>query len=296
VSNGIPVLTLDAVAILSRVLVALGPLVIVPIGLDLGRPASPSQGSVDRVTRQARRLVLPPALAFAAALTLPAGALAAALAVPWMLMTALVGALGIARFWTREPGRRFDVSELAIDLGFAYLPVGGAWAFVHRSDLGVLGFAGTSALLTCAHFHFAGFGLCVLVGALGLRLGTARDGVDRAATLVAASSVALLALGITMSRTLEIIAAWSLVLGVVLVARMSWRASRCEEDLPRRLSRLSAFAGCFAAAFAAHYATIGFARLDGTTFRRMMLCHALVNALGFVGAGLLARRLVTTRT
>ena len=94
-----------------------------------------------------------------------------------------------------------------------------------------------------------------------------------------------------MSRTLEIVAAWSLVLGVVLVARMSWRASRGDDQLPRWLSRLSAFAGCFAAAFAAHYATVGFAKLDGAAFRRMMLFHALVNALGFVGVGLLARRL-----
>jgi hypothetical protein len=105
------------------------------------------------------------------------------------------------------------------------------------------------------------------------------------------ASVALLAVGITVSRKLEVGAAWTLVVGILLVARLAFRASAAESEA-RALTRVSASAGVFAAAFAAHFATVGFASLDGAALRRMMLFHAGVNAIGFVLLGLVARLVV----
>jgi hypothetical protein len=295
--------TLDPLAVSIRVLVALGPVAVVPIGLAVtARPeADESLGSEGRIesilrtwTRLVRRLVWPAASAFAVALALPAGPLAAALTIPWVLVSALIGAGALVRFFSRERTKRFDPAELALDLGHAYLPVGGAWALVHRADLGVLGFAGTAALLTAAHFHYAGFGACVLVGSLARsrsRRGGRLDAADLAALVLTGASVALLAVGITVSRKLEVGAAWTLVVGILLVARLAFRASAAESEA-RALTRVSASAGVFAAAFAAHFATVGFASLDGAALRRMMLFHAGVNAIGFVLLGLVARLVV----
>jgi hypothetical protein len=294
----------DPLGVLMRTLVALGPAAVVPVGLAVTAPPEDDATSTNERTffasalrtwaRLVRRLVWPAALAFAVALALPAGSLAAALTLPWVLVSALIGAGALARFLSREAKARFDPAELAIDVGHAYLPVGGVWAFVHRADLGVLGFAGTAALLTAAHFHYAGFGACVLVGSLARTLperGKARDRGDLAALALTGASVALLAIGITVSRSLEVAAAWTLVGGIVLVARLAFRASSAEAAA-RTLTRVSASAGVFAAAFAAHFATVGFASLDGAALRRMMLFHAGVNALGFVLLGLVARLVV----
>lgn len=295
--------TLDPLGVLIRVLVALGPVAVVPLGLAVtARPEADAplvnerriEALLRTWTRLVRRLVWPAASAFAFSLSLPAGPLAAALTLPWVLVSALIGAGALVRFFSRERSTRFAPAELAIDLGHGYLPVGGAWAFVHRADLSVLGFAGTAALLTAAHFHYAGFGACVLVGSLARsrsRRGELLDRVDLGALVLTGASVALLAMGITVSRTLEVAAAWTLVGGILLVARLAFRTSATETEA-RALTRLSASSGVFAAAFAAHFATVGFASLDGAALRRMMLFHAGVNALGFVLLGLVARLVV----
>ncbi|MCU0686444.1 MAG: YndJ family protein [Polyangiaceae bacterium] len=270
-------LAVDPLNLLARALVAIGPLVIVPLGLAI-TPGSP----------RALSCAAPPtALLFAAALALPAGPLAAVLTMPWFAVTLLVGVTAATRFFRRPS--KFDPAELVADVGFAYLPIGGVWAMIHRAGVDAFGFAGTSALLTAAHFHFAGFGLCSLLGALLRALGPRRDAFDSAAAALGASTVGLVAVGIVTSRAIERGSAWVLVGAVVLAARSLVRVGRAEHGASRRLSWVSAASGVVAAAFAAHYAMAGFAELGEPALRRMLVWHATSNALGFLGAGLLGR-------
>ena len=64
-----------------------------------------------------------------------------------------------------------------------------------------------------------------------------------------------------------------------------------ESTAPRVLLGVSAIAGLVPAALAVHFSMTGFERLSDEAFRRMVLFHGLVNAVGFIGAGLVGFRL-----
>jgi hypothetical protein len=235
-----------------------------------------------RVAKLATRAA---ALLLVASLVLIAGPLAGALAAAWGVATLVVAWVGVRRLLARGAAW-FEPAALAMDAGLAYLPVSALWAFVYRSDTAFAGFSGTAALLTAAHFQYAGFGACVLVGALGARLGAAAGPTFRVTALSTALAVALVAAGITLSHVIEVVSAWLLVGSVVLVAYALVRASASMRGMARALLVLSAASAVLAASFAAHFATFGFARLDAELFVRMLRFHGAVNALGFVTAGL----------
>ena len=285
--NGL--LAADPLVLLARALLALAALGIVPLGLSAaaprGEPLTPFYTRLRWVAGAAGPLVV-------ATLVLPAGRLAGALSVAWVGVGALSATYGLRRIVSRPGRARFDLPSLAIDAGLAYLLVGAAWTWIYRADATFAGFSGTQALLTANHFHYAGFGLCVMVGALGRVVDPSRI-TYRAAAALAVLAVALVALGITFSHALEVAAAWTLVLGVLCTAENLVRAGRSARGAARALFFVSATSGVVAGLFAAHFATSGFAKLDAGALRRMLLLHGAVNAMGFVGAALLALRVST---
>ena len=100
-------------------------------------------------------------------------------------------------------------------------------------------------------------------------------------------AVVLVALGITLNHTVEVLAAWTLAGCVVLVAiAILGEARRAESRVARALLGVSGFSGLAPAALAAHFAWSGFAALSDAAFERMVIWHGLVNAIGFVGCGL----------
>lgn len=279
--------SLDPLTTLARAILGLGAGIVVPLGLAAGAPREAEAGRP--LHAFARKLVSPAALGLMVSLVTTDPTLASLACTPWLAVSALVAIIGLRRLAgrLRSPSRS-DLGELALDAGHLYLPVGAVWAFVYRSDASLFGFTGMQALLTANHFHYAGFGACVLVGVVGRRLGPAAGVTYRAAAALTLAAVALVAAGITVSRSLEVVAAWALVLGVALTAASLVRVARAERGVVRALFAVSALSGVVAAGFAAHFATGGFAHLDAVALRRMLFFHALVNALGFVGAGLTA--------
>jgi len=284
---------LDPITFVARSILVFAAWVEVPIGLSVAVPTPDAPGAP--VARFVRMLWIPTALGLTVALFLPAGPLAMALILPWLATTVGVAVTGLARFLARKEAR-FDLRELTIDAGLAYLPVGAVWAIVSRSNTDLLGFSGTKALLTANHFHFAGFGACVLVGALGRReLSPPRAWYLAAAGTVA--GVALVALGITVSHTIEVVAAWELAASILVVAWLAGRAARRETRTPTRvLLALSSLSGILPAALAIHFSMTGFERLSDEAFHRMVLFHGLINAVGFVGAGLAGLHLARPRS
>lgn len=201
----------------------LAPLVVSPLALLLA-PTPDRRGRQARLHRAAVLLHPFAALAVVAAFLLPAGALAAALCAPWMLLTLLLALHGAGRFLARGPG---PVEELAIDGGLVYSAVGGAWLVASRLWLAPLGFQEPIVLLTAVHFHFAAFGLLVFAGAIGRAMLPGRaEGAYRVAVGALLVGPALLAAGITLSRPLEIASALVMAGGLVtlLLAAATWRA------------------------------------------------------------------------
>ncbi|MEM6285758.1 MAG: YndJ family transporter [Bacteroidota bacterium] len=149
-------------------LVLLAPLVLVPLFLDAALPASFS-ARPSRLLTASGWALLPAALAAAGGFLVDAGPEAGALAVPWLVVTALLATWALRRAWGLWQADRLDASEALVTVGFASLLGGAVWLFLSRvgiapgdGDLGVL--------LTAAHVHHAAFAAPVWAGLLGRAL------------------------------------------------------------------------------------------------------------------------------
>ena len=253
--------------------------VVVPLGLSLAAAG-------DRATAALRlaRLLLPVgAIAVAASFLLDhRGNAAAALVLPWLGITLLVAAHGLARL-LRDAGRW---PEMALAAGCALLPIGGGWLVMSRLGASSFGFEEPIPLLTAIHFHYAVFATLALVGLAGRRVG---DGaVFRAIVAGAVAGPLLLAAGITFSPALEIAAAVLVVatvstFAVLTLARVVPRL----RGLPRALLAASAASVLLGMAAALAYAVGEFTGRPLISLGQMARIHGPLNGLGFALCGLL---------
>lgn len=265
------------------------PLVVVPLALGLLRVEDRS-GGTSVLWRAAALLQPAAALAVLASFALPAGGVAAALALPWLALAGVLALWGVARFLPRTLG---PAEELVADAGLLFLPVGAAWLVASRAGLAPLGFGESVVLLTAVHFHAAAFALPALVSLLGRALrptGAAR----RAYAAVALGVVAgppLLAVGITISPALELAAAVILAAGAV-----GYAALALARLVPRWRAPLAARA-LLAASAAALLVSMGAAVLYAVgeatgeplvALGAMVRVHGAVNAYAVLLPGLLA--------
>lgn len=210
------------------------------------------------------------------------------LGAPWLALTA---ALGLRRLHHLVRTGRRTLAALAHVLAFLYLPVGALWALVYVGDLALLGFGGIQALLTAIHFHYAGFGACLIAAQLGDTMPPAggRRRLYRLAAPAMMLGIPLLALGISGSQRMEQAAALDVALALASLGALL--LGRLRDPLPRLshlLSALSGLAALCGAALALSFLGLGFANLGTATLQRMVLWHGLTNALGFVGLGFLS--------
>jgi hypothetical protein len=142
----------------------LAPLVIVPRMLGL----LPPRGWVGRL---AGWPALVAALALVTSFAVPAGAIAAALAAPWLALCGAAGVAAAVHGVPRLPGLLHPgrAAELGVDASLAFLTVAGAFAMMDRLGVAPMGFSAAIILLTATHFHFAGFGLLGLASLFAAR-------------------------------------------------------------------------------------------------------------------------------
>ncbi len=260
--------------------------VVTPLGLHLA-------AGEDRGTRPlvlARRL-LPPAAALAVASFLVGrrGVVGAGLVLPWLLVTVLVGLHGAARL-LRDRGRW---AELAVDAGCAMLPMGGAWLVLSRYGVG-LGFDEPVPLLTAIHFHYAAFATLVLAGMAGRATG------DRAPfpaiVTGAAAGPPLLAVGITFSPAIKVVAALTVAASASALALLTLvRVVPRLRGAPRVLLAMSSLAVLGGMALAAVFAVGEFAGAPVLSLGQMARIHGPLNGLGFAVCGLTGWALGTRR-
>lgn len=266
-------------------------LVIVPLGLGLVAPP-------DRLGRRAGpwvaadRLRTPAALALVASFALPTGGTAAALALPWLGVTALAALHGLGG---TGPGPGTPAG-LCLRAGPVYLAVGGAWAVIARAGVRPLGFPDVIVLMTAVHFHYAGFALPVLAGRAAGALG---GPTARAACLGVVAGVPLVAVGITDAqlmpgllppRSAELVATGVMAAAGLLVGLLQLRlaARPGRPPLARALLAVSGLAIVAPMALACLYALGAFRHVVWIDITGMFRYHGAVNALGFALPGLLA--------
>lgn len=285
---------------LVELFVCLAVLVFVPLGLGLAATPRDSGGSTLLYTLPVVTQ-FPAALCVAAALALPVGSIASiALALPWVGVTGVIALFGLWRFGSRDLSPT-PLPELAIDAALVYIPVGAIALCLHRAGIS-LRFSSLIILLTAIHYHYAGFVLPLVTGHVGRiladgdgRLGTGPAGrVATGATIIIIVNLALIAVGITFSPLVEVIAVSLFTVAVACFALLI--LVRVVPSLPRVAGGLLAVAAVsifLTMALALGYGYSAFPR-TGTliSISEMIRFHGSTNAFGFALPALVAFRLV----
>jgi len=264
-----------------------GPLVIVPLGLELQRIRG-ATGFAFRLTQMLQPLG---AVVAVEAVCLPPGRRAAFFAMGWMAVCALAtlsGALEIGKAFLGKSGRATWL-EIAFAIAKIDLAVAGAWFVASRLGVHPMGILEPIGLLTAVHFHFAGFATATIAAAT---LNFAQDR-DRARWLrLVVGLVVLLpfmvAAGFVISPVLKMTSAVSFSISVVLLAGFLWKSAAAVEDHTARIFLRIAAGSIFAGMIlSTAYAIADFVGSEALPIPRMASTHGVINAVGFCLCGLL---------
>jgi hypothetical protein len=291
------------------VLVAAGPLVVAGLGFALAERLL--LGAVPPALHLARRMQPVGAAAAVAALLVGEGTLAGVLACGWMAvcLCATAGGVGVVRdLWRASPSRH-TLGHLTIAVGLGYLSVGGAFLVTSRLGLRPFDLSSDIVRLTSVHFHYAGFGLAVLAAAGLASVDWLASAVSLVTGCVAAmASPPFVALGFLFDSAPGqvggalgmTVAAWAVAFGTLLLATSSSAlsppadapasASSRRADLARRVGRsllvVSALSPIIPMVLAVQWALAQHASMPALSIDAMASTHGVLNAVGFVGAGL----------
>ena len=258
---------------LVAVLLALAPLVLVPLGIPLTMALAPRAPTLV--------VVVSTAIPAGAALLLDRGAVAALLVVPWLVLAGLLASAAV-RVWWSGPRR---VTRLPPVAALGYLTVGAAWLFADRAGIEPLGFSPPFVALTAVHFHHAGF-VATTILAAGMSSG---GRLAAAATALVVVAPPVVALGFVAVPALLVVGAVLLTAGLwlfagqVMLQRPGGRSGR--------LLLVAALAVVVPMALAVHWAT-GAATgwFQPLAVPTMAMTHGVLQAFGFGLFGLLGRR------
>ena len=269
------------------------PLVIVPLGMELGRVMTASvaenQGTV--FTRSAQ----PFGAAFAvAALVLPPGRVAGLLACGWLAVCLLAGRNGVmdaVTWWSDARGgaRATLLFSLAMLAARIDLVVGGLWLVASRMGMRPLGIQEPIGLLTAVHFHFAGFATAMIAAAM-LRFsdGQVHERWLQRIVPVVIGMPYVVAVGFVGSAALKMVAAVIFSLSVaalaVLLRSLGKRAQQAEAKVLLQVAAGAVFAGMVLSSV---YAVLDFRGSDVLTIPQMARTHGILNAVGFCMTALL---------
>jgi hypothetical protein len=255
------------------------PLVIVPLGLSLGRMVSPLQNQ--RV--ETLLCLLQPVAAASTILSFwfSLGWVAGILAAPWLLFC---GVIALAGAWTLLREKNKTLITWAVNIGRIDLAIAGCWLMISRLGLHPPGIQEPIVLLTAVHFHYTGFATTLLAGSL-LTLAR-RDGSDRmilkAIVALVVATPFVVAVGFVWSPTLKMAAAIVLSASLAAFAGLQfWFAGDLSSRVARTYIRLSALSVVVAMALAATYAIGDWIKQDWLLIPRMASTHGLLNGLGF---------------
>ena len=266
-----------AEAFVPAVLFVLSPLVLVPllmVAIYDEREDSP-------LMRALAWSQLPCALLLPVGVSLEPGAVALGSVLPWFGWTALaaVEALRrVTRLIRREGIMGLYDGELAIAAGLGFPVIGSGWLLCDRLALAPLGFSPLIVLLTAVHFHHAGLTLPICAGLLTR---WQPSSTWRVAAIGVVVAVPLVAVGITASPLLELIAAWLTAATAITVAIGMVIRARVLPTIPALLSTLAGACLFAAMVFAASYAWTEYRGVVWPDIMAMVQLHGAVNALGF---------------
>jgi len=277
------------------------PLVIVPLGMELGsivitqRLPHPTRDSWSTRVDSLAGIAQPFGAAMAVLALLSPPAMPAALfALGWMtvcLLLAAAGIFGLISYSSLKDvgGNRALLVEIALAMARIDLVVGGAWFVASRFGMRPMGIQEPIGLLTAVHFHFAGFGTATIAGAM-LQFAESRSHgrLLRWIVPLVAGMPFVVALGFVISPVLKMMAAVIFSACVAALAiLLPILASHVESKAARvflHVAAVSVFAGM---ALSVIYAIADLRGIDVLPIPQMARTHGLLNAVGFCLCGLL---------
>jgi len=288
------------VAVLARIGVApigaielmflFAPLVIVPLGMELGRVI----GSDTPLTRFARRIQPFAATLAVAALCLPPGRPAGGLACAWMvvcLSVTIAAIIDLSSLAKSRPdrGTRSIIHRITLAVAQVDLGVGGAWLVASRLGLRPMEIQEPIGLLTAVHFHYAGFATAMI--ATGMLQFAAQRQERRWLPWLVAVVIGMpfvVAAGFVISPQLKLGAAAvfsAAVAGLAVVLRSC--AKRLESGTARVLFHVASVTVFAGMVLSTAYAVADFRGSDVLPIPQMARTHGILNAVGFCLPGLL---------
>jgi hypothetical protein len=297
------------------------PLVIVPLGMELGRVRGFESGSARGLAAAAQTLQPLGAVLAVVAMCLAPGERTGLVAGGWMVVCGLMAVAGVVEFFavvlgsvagmedftggaplatravpvhTQVVAAPSALSRIAGCVGRLDLAVGGAWLVASRLGWRPMGIQEPIGLLTAVHFHFAGFATAMIAGAT-LRFAEARfagrDGLLRwlrGVVVLVLVMPFLVAAGFVISPGLKMVAAMVFSASVAALAGFVWMcAGRVEDGTARGFLRMAAGAVFVGMALSGTYAVTDFVKSELLPIPRMASTHGVLNALGFCLLGLL---------
>jgi hypothetical protein len=270
------------------------PLVIVPLGLELGRVL----GGGGPFHELPRRLQPVGAALAVVALALPPGNRAGLAALGWLLVCVLVAGDGVLKLvfaLSKNAGegaratRVAHAKRVAMGMAGVDLAVGGAWLVASRLGMRPMGIQEPIGLLTAVHFHFAGFATA-MIGAAMLRFAEKRGKHPwlQVLVLMVAGLPFIVAAGFVISPMVKMVAAILFSANVAGLA-ISLRAfgRRAENATARILLQVAAGAIFAGMMLSGTYAVADYLGSDVLTMPQMARTHGILNAMGFCLVGLL---------
>jgi hypothetical protein len=266
------------------------PLVIVPLGMELGR----ALGSDTPLTRFAQRIQPFAAALVVAALWFPPGRPAGGLACMWMVVclsmtiAALTDLSSLARPQS-DSSTRSTMQRITIAIAQVDLSVGGAWLVASRLGLRPMGVQEPIGLLTAVHFHYAGFATATIAAAT-LQFAAHRQEYRWLRWLVAVviGMPFVIAAGFVTSLQLKLVAAavFSAAVACLAVVLRSC-AKKLQSGAARVLFHVASVTVFAGMVLSTAYAVADFRGSDVLPIPQMARTHGILNAVGFCLPGLL---------
>jgi len=262
----------------------LGPLVVVPLGLQLAGVDHPW-------------LSLMTAVGVVISFLKPTGTIAGLLVAPWLMMCVYVALNGLwrARKRVASPTQHLDeISRVVATIG---LVVGGVGLLQSRWGMEPMGFREPLVLLVAVHFHFAAFVTPLMAAEVLGRMPKENRGLRLVLTGCALGGSPLLAMGYVLHvRGLRLTGATLLVAALMIMAIWVLRNLRGVEPFTARvLLGVSATSAVIAMIYAGIYALADFFGAVWIAIPQMARTHGAIQAVGFSVCGLLGWTVAETK-
>jgi hypothetical protein len=265
-----------------ELLFLLAPLVIVPLGIELGRV----MGGGGLSEEIARRLQPIGAALAVVSVWLPPGRNAGLVALGWLGVCILMGGGGlvalIRTLWT-DAGEGTRTTQVAMAIARMDLVIGGAWLVASRLGMRPMRIQEPIGLLTAVHFHYAGFATAMIAAAtlrFAQRSGE-RPWLRRLVWTVAGLPV-VVAVGFVISPVLKMSAALLFSASVAgLAVALRWCGKQAQDATARTLLQAAAVAVFAGMVFSGGYAVADFLGSDVLPIPQMARTHGILNAAGF---------------